>query len=62
MGSERVDKILDSLFGEVELVRARMGEKGFFGTKVRESEGRGGSGRVWGRTLLLEICVAVSLG
>jgi len=59
VGSKRVDKILDGLFGEVKLVRAGVGEKGFFGTRVRESEGRGRSGRVRGRTLPLEICFAI---
>ena len=57
--SERGYEILDGLFGQVKLVGASVGEEGLFGTRVGESEGRGGSGLVRGRALPLEICFLI---
>lgn len=53
MGSERVEKVLDDLFGQVELIWAGVGEKRLFGAQIGKSEGgRGrGSGRGSGSAL-----------
>jgi len=43
VGTEGVDEVLDSLFGQVELVWAGVGKEGLFGARVGKREGRGRS-------------------